>query len=83
MNPITLHVEYADGTTAEAIATAPDFVAFEAKFDKSIQSFSNDVRLTYLFFIAWNSLNRRKETKLGFDAWVETVAGIEVDDPKA
>lgn len=83
MNPITLTVEYADGNKAKAVASAPDFVAFEAKFDKSVQSFANDVRLTYLFFLAWNSLSRRKETELDFDAWMETVSGIEVDDPKA
>ena len=83
MNPITLHIEYSDGSKAEAVAAAPDFVAFEAKFDKSVQSFSTDVRLTYLFFLAWNSLKRRKETALDFEAWVETVSGIEVNDPKA
>lgn len=83
MNPITLHITLADGTKVTAVATAPDFVAFESHFDKSIQSLGSDVRLTYMFFLAWSSLHRTKKTDAGFDAWLETVSDIEVDDPKA
>lgn len=83
MNPITLHITYLDGSTADASASAPDFVAFERKFELSVQTFSKDVRLEYLLFLAWNALNRRKETKLDFDEWIETVDNVGVDDPKA
>jgi hypothetical protein len=84
MNPITLKISFADGSTVDAVAGAADFIAFESKFDKSVQSFTTDVRLTYLFFLAWHSLKRVGQTKKDFDQWVEDVAGIEgVDDPKA
>lgn len=83
MNPITLHITLSDGSKVTAVATAPDFVAFEAKFDKSIQSMGQDVRLTYMFFLAWNSLKRTGKTDQEFEAWLENVTDIQVDDPKA
>ena len=83
MNPITLHITFVDGTKETAVATAPDFVAFESKFDKSIQAMGQDVRLTYMFFLAWNSLRRAGKTSVEFEAWLDTVTNIEVDDPKA
>ena len=83
MNPITINLTFADGTTATAVASAPDFVAFETRFDKSVQTFANDVRLTYMFFLAWHALKRTKVTDLEFEAWLETVADIQVADPKA
>jgi hypothetical protein len=83
MNPINLHITYLDGSKAEASASAPDFVAFERHFQKSVQTFSKDVHLEYLLFLSWNALNRRKETKLDFDEWIDTVANVGVDDPKA
>lgn len=82
MNPINLHLTLADGSTVDTMVSAPDFVAFETKFDKSIQSFSTDVRITYLFFLAWNSLKRTGKTDLDFDAWVETAANVEVVEQK-
>lgn len=83
MNPINLHITFADGSSVDVSAGAPDFVAFEAKFDTSVQSFANDPRVTYMFFLAWNALKRTNRTGLEFDAWVETVENLEVADPKA
>jgi hypothetical protein len=83
MNPINLHVSFVDGTELDALASAPDYIAFESKFDKSVQAFATDTRLTYMVFLAWSFANRTGKTKLDFDAWVNTVADIEVSDPKA
>lgn len=83
MNPITLHIVYSDGSKVTTTANAPDFVAFESKYDKSVQSFATDVRLTYMFFLAWHSLKRTAKTDVDFDAWLETISDIAVDDPKA
>ena len=82
MNPITINLTFADGTTATAVASAPDFVAFETRFDKSVQSFASDVRLEHMLFIAWNASKRKGETKLEFDEWLETVENIEVEEAK-
>lgn len=83
MNPITLLITLADGNKLTAVAVAPDFVAFEAKFDKSIQVLGQDVRLTYMFFLAWHALHRTKQIGQDFEAWLELVSDIEVQDPKA
>jgi hypothetical protein len=82
MNPITLHITLSDGSKVTAVATAPDFVAFEAKFDKSVQTFVTDVRLTYLFFMAWHSLKRNGEIESEFEVWLEDVTDVQVDEPK-
>lgn len=83
MNPITLHITLSDGKKVTAVASAPDFVAFETKYDKSIQSLGSDVRLTYMLFLAWSALHRTGETQDDFDAWLPTVSDVQVDDPKA
>lgn len=82
MNPIVFEVTYSDGSKVEAVATAPDFIAFEAKFDKSVQAFQTDMRFTYMFFLAWNALRRTNKTALEFEAWTESVANIGVDAEK-
>lgn len=83
MNPISLQITFNDGTKVDALASATDFIAFETKYDKSIQSFATDARITYMFFLAWNALKRTKKTDLDFEDWVDTVQNLEVADPKA
>lgn len=77
-----LHITYADGTK-KTVATAPaDIVAFEDKFDLSIARINDNFRMTHLYFLAWHAENRTAQTKLEFDAWVDTIEGVE-GDPKA
>lgn len=83
MNPINLQIQYVDGSVAEASTTAADYIAFETKFDKSIATLGSDVRLTYMFFLAWACLNRTKATELSFEDWSATVAMVgESSSPK-
>lgn len=79
---INLQVTYLDGTEKLVTALAADLIAFEAKFDLSIARLDKEVRLTHLLFIAWNVEKRSKATELEFEAWTETVAGIEAQAPK-
>jgi hypothetical protein len=83
MNPITFRITFLDGSTAQAEASAADYVAFETRFDKSVQAFATDPRLTYMLYITWHVLNRKGETSLEFEVWAESVQNLEVDDPKA
>lgn len=64
----------------EITCSASDLVAFENKFETSVTNFGNDMKLTYLLFLAWHSEFRRKATALEFDPWVETVANIGASD---
>ena len=82
MNTINLQIHYVDGTAVEVSTTAADFIAFEMKFDKSIAALGTDVRLTYLFFLAWTSLHRTKVTELSFEDWSATVSMVSEFSPK-
>jgi len=74
MNPINLQVEFIDGTTEEVTAIAADLIAFEAHFDLSVARLQNEIRLTHLFFLAWNVSKRTGKTKDEFMKWVESVS---------
>lgn len=82
MNPINLRLTFTDGSTREVSSTVPDFIKFEEKFDKSIADFQKGVKLTWMLFLAWAAETRTKVTSLDFDAYVETVAGIDVGEVK-
>lgn len=81
---INLRILFADGTSRDITCTASDLVKFEDKFNISISRLQEDVKVTYLLFLAWASESRRKATGLDFDAWTETVesVGASESDPK-
>lgn len=80
---INLKVEYVDGVTLDVTASLPDLLKFEEKFGISIVKIENDIKLTYLVFLAWASLTRQKQTTLAFDKWSETVEMISVNGDKS
>jgi hypothetical protein len=74
MNPINLHIEFIDGSTAEVTAIAADLIAFESHFDLSVARLEKEIRLTHLFFLAWRVLKRTNQTKDEFEKWIESVS---------
>lgn len=80
MMRIALNVEYADGSGADVVASAPDLIAFERHFDKSMMVFANDVRIEYLLWLAWHALTRKKLVTDDFDTWTDRVDGIMAGD---
>jgi hypothetical protein len=62
--------------------TAADYIKFESHFDKSIATLGDDVRLTYMFFLAWSAAKRTGKTELDFDAWAEIVDMVGESEPK-
>jgi hypothetical protein len=79
---INLQVTYTDNSVRVVNAIAADLVAFETKFDLSIARLEQNVKLTHLLFLAWHVEHRLKQTALDFDAWIETVEGVEAADTK-
>lgn len=73
MNPINLRIIFIDGTDKTVHAVAADLIAFESRFDLSVARLASEVRLTHLFFIAWNVERRTGATDLDFEQWTETV----------
>jgi len=81
---INLRVEFTEGEPKEITCSAPDLVAFEDKFNRSVAKLEAEFRLTDLLFLAWHAENRKKQTKNDFDSWLEDVESIGVSetDPK-
>lgn len=75
---INFTITYADGTAAEAVASVADQVAFEQATDRSIARLADDFRLTDACWLAWHALHRTGKTSAEFDAWLETVEGVEI-----
>jgi len=72
-------VDYADGSGVEVIISAPDFVAFERTFDRSVARFATEIKFTDICWLAWHRLNR--DGKAGeFDVWLETIDGVTLEE---
>jgi hypothetical protein len=72
-------VEYADGSVADVVISAPDFVAFETKYDRSVARFATEIKFTDICWLAWHRLHRDK--KAGeFEPWLETIDGVNLEE---
>jgi len=80
MNQITLRVLLLDGSSFEVVSSAGDIVKWEVHFDLGIDKLE---RASHLYYLAWVAASRTNKTTLAFDAWVDTISNVEVDDPKA
>jgi hypothetical protein len=79
---LTLRIEFADGTHKDVLVSAADMVAFEDKFNVSIARL-DDPRIGWLLFLAWHSEQRRKQTTLEYETWLDSVESIgATEDPK-
>ena len=83
MLAIDIAVTFEDGEAAALTCKTPDFLAFEAHFDKPFSVLSESPRLTYLLFLAWSAATRAKQTDKPFEEWSEGVANVEAESPKA
>ena len=78
-----LEVEFNDGSKTPVRVIMSDMVKFESEYNISIAKLGQEMKVTHLLWLAWTSLTRQKQTSAQFDAWVETVASIGAQDPKA
>jgi hypothetical protein len=79
MNQINLRIVLSDGTTLEVVTSAGDLVKWESYFDLGIDKLE---KITHLLYLAWLAVKRLQKTSLDFDAWIDTVSNVEVDDSK-
>lgn len=83
MSAINLQINFVDGTAAEVSAVAIDQIKFESHFDLSLAKLSSDMKITHIYWLAWQVQSRLKATALEFEPWAETVDSVEVgDSPK-
>jgi len=76
-----IEITYIGGTTEQVTAYYPDFVAFEAKFDRNpiVVSF-DQYRLTNQGYLAWSALTREKRTEASWEDWLNTVENVKILD---
>jgi len=81
---IALRILFLDGNAKEIICSASDLVKFEEKFNLSVARIQEDIKISYLLFLAWASETRTKSTALEFEAWIDTVESVGASelDPK-
>jgi hypothetical protein len=79
MNQLNLRIELTDGTVIEVLSAASDLVKWEAYFNIGIDKLE---KVTHLLYLAWLAVLRLKKTTAEFDLWIDTVAKVEVADPK-
>ena len=77
---IPFKVEFTDGSNESVVCGTPDFIAFEDKFNLAVTTIQKDPRLTYLAYIVWNALRRKKQTDKSFEDFVDSLENIEGDD---
>ena len=68
--PITFAVKLDDGSGVDVTAAAPDYAAYEDRFDRSAP-LSLD-RYSFYMFIIWHAMHRQKLTELSYEEWMET-----------
>jgi hypothetical protein len=66
----------------DVICNPSDMVKLEERFDISIASLENNIKITHLLFLAWASESRTKATTLAFEEWVDTVDSVSPTEQK-
>ena len=66
----------------DVICNPSDMVKLEERFDISIASLENNIKITHLLFLAWASESRTKATTLAFEEWVDTVDSVSPNEQK-
>ena len=81
---LNLQVAYSDkpDELKDVICNPSDMVKLEERFDISIASLENNIKITHLLFLAWASESRTKATTLKFEDWVDTVESVSPNEQK-
>jgi meiotically up-regulated gene 157 (Mug157) protein len=76
----TLRITLSDGTSKDVQVSAPDIIAFERKFEISLDKLES---YEHLCFLAWRVSVRTQATTADFDTWLNGVEFVEfIEGPK-
>ena len=81
---LNLQVQYTDkpDETKQLTCNPSDMVKLEEKYNISIASLENNIKITHLLFLAWASESRTKATTLSFEEWTDTVESVSPSEAK-
>jgi len=68
LQPITFAVTLDDGSGVNVTTSAPDYAAYEERFDKSAP-LSLD-RYTFYMYVIWHAMHRLNMTDLSYEDWL-------------
>lgn len=68
LQPITFQVKMDDGSGVNVTTSAPDYAAYEERFDKSAPM-SLD-RYTFYMYVIWHAMKRQALTDLPYEEWL-------------
>jgi hypothetical protein len=73
---IDLEITTAEGTKKVTVGPA-DLIRFERKYDVGVTQFdAGTLRFEWLAFLAWSVLKRQGDTTVEFDAWIDSLEGL-------
>ena len=84
---MTLRVHPVGQPAREVVVKPVTQVAFERHFGVGLASLADDLKIEYIYWLAWDSLRKLGEKPPEFDPWLESVESVESvdeddDDPK-
>jgi hypothetical protein len=79
LNPVTFTITDDAGVRSEITAAHPDYVAYEAKFDKPIIESMQRGMVSCYMFLAWSAMKRQGATQLAFDSWLENPPEVDIE----
>ena len=72
LQPISFTVTADDGSGVNVTASAPDYVAYEMEFNRSILAGMSEGLWSVYMYVVWHAMKRQDLTELGWDAWLAT-----------
>lgn len=83
MMKMEFEIAYKDGRKVKSVAGPKEIVAFERQFSRAIPTDKNDMRLEYLFYLAWSGLHNAGIEPDGFDDFLSKVEDVDGDGEEA
>lgn len=85
LKPVTFKVTSDDGSGVAVTASAPDYIEYEMRFNKSVIQGMSDGMWSVYMFIVWHAMHRQGLTALDWEPWLETAPTfdreLESDEP--
>ena len=74
-------IEFLDGTKSEIRILPYDMICYERASKKPFASKDGEFFFEAVFMLAWLAATREGKTTMPFDAWMQTVATVDMVDP--
>lgn len=77
LQPVTFTVTTDDGSGVNVTASAPDYVAYEQTFNKSILEGMQHGLWSVYMYVIWHAMFRQGLTQMSWDEWLDSSPSFE------